>query len=268
MSAPSSQAANLDQTEQLARLQRQLDASRAELQEFTYAVSHDLSAPLRHIRSYAQIIEEDWPELPAEMASHLRTICQSAQLLSSQLDGLAQLSRLGAQALDLQPVLMGPLAREVADALTAEVPGAPVQWQLADDVPPVLADACLLRQVLQQLLGNALKFSRGQTPAQIALSWQPVPALPATVHGEPPIATPSIGLTLRDNGVGFAPEQAQALFKPFGKLHPTREFEGLGLGLLQCRRMVERLGGTIQISAELGRGCVVTLHLPIAVEYS
>jgi len=268
MSASSRQPANHDLTAQLAQLQRQLDASRAELQEFTYAVSHDLSAPLRHIRAYAQIIEEDWPDLPAEMASHLGTIRQSAQLLSSQLDGLAQLSRLGAQAFEPQPVLLGPLAREVANALVAQQPEAQVAWQLADDVPPVLADVFLLRQLLQQLLGNALKFSRGQTPAQISLSWHREPTLPATAPGAPSVAAPSICLTLRDNGVGFAPEQAQALFKPFGKLHPVREFEGLGLGLLQCRRIVARLGGTIQISAALGSGCVVTLCLPAFAQYS
>ena len=257
MSAASDLPNPQDLTEQLAQLQRQLDASRAELQEFTYVVSHDLRAPLRHICAYAQIIAEDWPELPVEMVSHLGTIRQSAQLLSSQLDGLAQLSRLGAQTIDLQPVQIGPLAREVADELMEQHPQADVAWQLADDVPPVLADPCLLRQLLAQLLGNALNFSRGQDLAQISLGWQ---------RGLGP--DPSICLTLRDKGVGFRPEQAQALFKAFGKLHPSSEFDGLGLGLLQCHRIVERLGGTIQITAELGRGCAVTVCLPAASDHS
>jgi len=266
MSVASDSPNHQDLSEQLAQLQRQLEASRVELQEFTYAVSHDLRAPLRHIHAYAQIIAEDWPELPDELASHLRTIRQSAQLLSSQLDGLTQLSRLGVQPLDLQPVPIGPLAREVADELMALHPQ--VVWQLADDVPPVLADACLLRQVLQQLLGNALKFSRGQAPAQISLSWQHDPAPSAGVASELPNPGPSICLTIRDQGVGFRSEQAQLLFKVFGKLHPTRDYEGLGLGLLQCRRIVERLGGTIQITAELDRGCAVTVCLPAASDCS
>lgn len=262
MSASSSQTANLGLTGQLAQLQRQLDAARAELQEFTYVVSHDLRAPLRHIHAYAQIIAEDWPELPDDLASHLCTIRQSAQLLTSQLDGLAQLSRLGTQAVDLQPVLVSVLACEVADELAALHPDVDVVWQLADDVPPVWADACLMRQVLQQLLGNALKFCRNQTPAQISLAWQFDPALPSDTSGGPLISGAGICLILRDNGVGFRPEQAQALFKPFGKLHPAREFDGLGLGLLQCRRIIERLGGTIQTMAALNSGCVVTICLP------
>jgi signal transduction histidine kinase len=266
MSAASDLPNPQDLTEQLAQLQRQLDASRAELQEFTYVVSHDLRAPLRHICAYAQIIAEDWPELPDEMVSHLGTIRQSAQLLSSQLDGLAQLSRLGAQTVDLQPVQIGPLARDVADELMEQHPQADVAWQLADDVPTVLADPCLLRQLLQQLLGNALKFSRGQNPAQISLSWQQGPA--GHVASGQPDSGASICLTLRDKGVGFRPEQAQALFKAFGKLRPSSEFDGLGLGLLQCQRIVERLGGTIQITAELDQGCAVTVCLPAAIDHS
>lgn len=263
MSEPSDSPKPQDLTEQLAQLQRQLDASRAELQEFTYVVSHDLRAPLRHIHAYAQIIAEDWPDLPDDLASHLGTIRQSAQLLTRQLDGLAQLSRLGSQVLDLQPVSVGALAREVADELAALHPDVDVLWQLADDVPPVLADPCLLRQVLQQLLGNALKFSRGQDPVHISLSWQLEPASSAEAS-----APAGVRLTLRDSGVGFRPEQAQALFKVFGRLHPACEFEGLGLGLLLCRRILERLGGSIQITATPDQGCEVTVCLPVASDHS
>nr|WP_255435263.1 ATP-binding protein [Rhodoferax sp. BLA1] len=265
MSVASDSPTPQDLTEQLAQLQCQLDASRAELQEFTYVVSHDLRAPLRHIHAYAQIIAEDWPDLPDDLASHLGTIRQAAQLLTRQLDGLAQLSRLGTQVIDLQPVSVGALAREVADELVALHPDVDVLWQLAGDVPPVLADPCLLRQVLQQLLGNALKFSRGRCPAQIALGWQFEPAPSAEAEAAAPAG---IRLTLRDNGVGFRPEQAQALFKVFGRLHPACEFEGLGLGLLLCRRILERLGGAIQITATPDQGCEVAVCLPVAPDHS
>ena len=254
---------------QVAELQRQLDAARAELQQFTYAVSHDLRAPLRHINAYAQIIEEDWPDMPAEMAGHLGTIRQSAQLLSSQLAGLTELARLNLQPLNLQPVNVGALAQEVADELAAQHPQQGVEWQLSADVPPVLADAALLRQLLAHLLGNALKFSRGRQPAQIALRWRlatPAVAEPGLAEpGEP--AAPAAAMcqiTISDNGVGFAPEQAKALFKVFGKLHPAREFEGLGLGLVTCRKLVERLGGSIAIEGAAEAGCSVTVTLPLA----
>jgi signal transduction histidine kinase len=242
---------------ELEQLQGQLAAARAELQDFMSTVSHDLRAPLRHINAYAQIIAEDWPELPAEMAEHLATIRQSAQLLGSQLEGLTQLSRLSNLTLDLGPVSVGPLAQEVAQDLAPATAPDVVQWQLATDVPPVLADANLLRQLLLQLLGNALKFSRNHPPARIALSWQRLPAEETAAPGY-------CEIRIEDQGIGFAPQQAGQLFKVFGKLHPAREFEGLGLGLLQCRKIVERLGGKIAIAGEVNRGCCVTLRLPLA----
>lgn len=165
--------------EQLARLQAELAAARTELQEFTYTVSHDLRAPLRHITSFVQVIQEDWPDMPADVADHLTTIEHSAQLLARQLDGLTQLSRLGLQPLRLQSVDVGGLAHEVVEELTQRLSLPPGQWQMAQDVPPVRADAGLLRQVLMQVLDNAFKFSRQQTPAQVSLTWQSVPVDPS-----------------------------------------------------------------------------------------
>jgi len=254
---------------ELEHLQRQLEATRAELQDFVSTVSHDLRAPLRHINAYAQVIAEDWPELPAEMADHLSTIRESAQLLSRQLDGLTQLSRLAGLPVSLEPVNVSTLVREVADDVAKHASNTAVNWQLARDVPPVLADKTMLRQVLVQLLGNALKFSRGRDTAQISLSWQSTaagqshPSEQSNALG-PEADRPTCCIRITDQGIGFRPEQAGKLFKVFGKLHPAREFEGLGLGLLQCRKLMERQGGTISISGALDQGCCVTLHLPLA----
>ncbi|MBB1074031.1 hypothetical protein HUU62_06340 [Rhodoferax sp. 4810] len=252
----------------LQELQRQLDAARGELQDFTYAVSHDLRAPLRHINAYAQIIQEDWPDMPAEMAGHLGTIRQSAQLLARQLDGLTQLARLNLQPLSLQAVNVSTLAQEVADELSQQIT-PPVEWQLARDVPLVRSDAALLRQVLVHLLGNALKFSRQANPAQIALRWRlACPTVPEAGGADTSDAGASPAtlcqIEISDNGIGFSPEQAQALFKVFGKLHPAREFEGLGLGLVSCQKIMARLGGSIGMTATVGAGCCVTICLPLA----
>ncbi|PIQ52596.1 MAG: two-component sensor histidine kinase [Comamonadaceae bacterium CG12_big_fil_rev_8_21_14_0_65_59_15] len=237
---------------EVSQLQRQLDAARAEIQEFTYAVSHDLRAPLRHINAFAQVLEEDWPDMPADAASHLATIRQSAQLLASQLDGLTQLSRLNLHPLNLQTVDVSALAQDVANEVAARYPQQTVQWQLATDVPPVTADSALLRQVLLQVLDNAVKFSRGRDPASVGLRWQWVDAQCCQI-------------TVRDHGVGFAPGQAQALFKAFGKLHPAREFAGLGLGLVSCRKIMQRFGGTIDLQAVADGGCCVTLQFDLKV---
>ncbi|HEY8906793.1 MAG TPA: ATP-binding protein [Rhodoferax sp.] len=259
----------------MAQLQRELDAARAELQDFTSTVSHDLRAPLRHITSFAQVIAEDWPDMPADVAGHLGTIRESAQLLSRQLDGLTQLSRLGTRALDIQPVNVSALAQAVMDDLGRPV-GPDVQWQVAADVPPVvLADADLLRQVLAQLLDNALKFSRGRASRQISLEWHDTAGWPGDApsgdagleHGpDGPNSPngPTCCFSIRDNGVGFRPEQAQRLFKVFAKLHPAREFEGLGLGLVACRKIIDRLGGSIRIQGAADAGCQVMIRLPVA----
>lgn len=234
---------------QIAELTRQRDAAHAELQAFTYTVSHDLRAPLRHINAFAQIIEEDWPAMPPEVAGHLATIRQSAQLLTQQLDGLTALSRLAQQPVNLEPVALAALVRSGVEALTQANPQRALAWQVAADLPTVQADASLLRQVLALLLDNACKFTRPRHPAQISLSWA---ALPDGHSG---------CLRVQDNGVGFNPQQADQLFKVFARLHPTREFEGLGLGLVMCRKLLERMGGHISITAEPGAGCCVTLGL-------
>jgi signal transduction histidine kinase len=231
-------------------LQSQLEAARAELQEFTYTVSHDLRAPLRHITAFAQVIAEDWPDMPADVAGHLATIRQSAQLLARQMDGLTQLSRLGQQSLNLQTVDVGALAQDVALEVTARYPQQRVQWQLPAELSQVTADAALLRQLLVNLMDNAVKFSVGQVPAEVSLTWRR-------------LGDARCQISVQDNGMGIESAQANALFKVFGKLQAAQHLPGLGLGLVVSRKIVERLDGTISIDGQPGRGCCVTFALPI-----
>ena len=242
---------------ELAQLRAELAQAQAELQDFVYTVSHDLRAPLRHIFAYAQVIEEDWPDAPSEIRGHLATIRGSAHLLTQQLEGLALLSRIANQPIQLQEVDVAALVRDCVDELTQNKPEHHVQWQLASDVPHVVAYAHGLSQVLTQLLGNALKFSRDRDPAIIELTWR---RLPATAAHQSQL----IEINLQDNGIGFSPEQAEKLFKVFGKLHAVREFEGLGLGLVQCRKWLARMGGSIRIGGGLDSGCCVLITLPVA----
>ena len=100
------------------------------------------------------------------------------------------------------------------------------------------------------VLDNALKFSRGRTPAPITLAWSAVPDAPGQCQ-----------ISVTDNGVGFAPEQAGKLFKVFARLHPARDFEGLGLGLVASRKMLERMGGSVAIEAQVDAGCTVTVTI-------
>jgi len=240
-----------DLPDDVPRLRAELAQTRQALQDFLYAVSHDLRAPLRHVHAYAQVLAEDWPGMPAEAAAHLTTIGQAAQQLTAQLEGLTQLSRLATQPLQWAAVDGNALLREVAAEVQTHYPQQAVAWQWAADLPLLWADAALLRLALQELLDNALKFSCGAAPAQVVLTWQAVDQAHCRMD-------------LTDAGVGFAPEQAQALFKPFGKLHPARDFPGLGLGLVRCRSAIQRLGGRVDLVALPGRGCRAELVLPLA----
>jgi two-component system OmpR family sensor kinase len=253
-----------DSTE-VERLARELAQVRAEFQDFVFTVSHDLRAPLRHIHAFSKILEEDLGTPPPDIQGHLNTIRQAVQLLTQQLDGLTLLSRLGQQPLNLQAVPLAPLAQAVVDELAQRHPERQVQWQVAQDLPLVLADADLLRQALLHLLDNALKFSRSRELAQVSLTWQVL----AGEDGEP---TPDQGsgqvgcarqcqIRVTDNGVGFAPALSHKLFKVFARLHPARDYDGLGLGLVSCRKIVARLGGCIDINAQPDAGCCVTVTL-------
>ena len=252
------------QAAEVARLTRELAQVRGEFQDFVYTVSHDLRAPLRHINAFAQVIEEDLADPPPDILGHLATIRLSAQLLTRQLDGLTQLSRLGQQVVSLQAVDVVATAQSVADELTLQHTGQVLQWQLADDVPRLMADEALLRQVLMHVMGNAVKFSRGRAPAQVSLTWRTVPGEACERGAQTVAAADRCQISIQDNGVGFLSTQADKLFKVFSRLHPVRDFDGLGLGLVASRKMTERLGGRMGITAQVDAGCLVMLTLPLA----
>lgn len=231
----------------VADLKRELQVARDELQAFTSTVSHDLRAPLRHINAFAQIIEEDWPDLPAEVAGHLTSIRQSAQLLTRQLDGLTSLSRLAQQPLHRALLDASALVADAAATLSQDQLPRQIDWQIASELPQVWADAAMMQQVLGCVLDNAAKFTRCRNPALIQVGGECLPDGGAV-------------LTIADNGVGFKSEQADQLFKVFARLHPVHEFDGLGLGLVLSRKLMARMGASIAITAEPGRGCTVQLR--------
>jgi light-regulated signal transduction histidine kinase (bacteriophytochrome) len=241
--------------EELERLTRELAQVRSEFQDFVHSVSHDLRAPLRHITAFAQVITEDFTHLPAELNQHLSTIAASAQLLNRQLDGLTQLSRVSQLPVQCESLALGPLVDRALVSLqgdlhidaTLRAHVQSLQWQVRPDLPVVWADATLLHEVLRQVLHNAAK---------------------ATLHTPQPLVTissPAAGqLCVQDNGLGFVPGQADRLFKVFGKLHPAQVFEGLGMGLVLCRKKLARVQGQISLTAAPGAGCTLTITLPSA----
>ena len=237
-------------------LEAQLAALQAEMQDFTYTVSHDLRASLRHILSYAQLVQEDAaPLLPPETLGFVHTIADSARHMGTLMDGLMELSRLGTVAIDIQPVALQDLVADAVAELQAQHPEAALDWQIQAGLPEVRADATQLRAALMAVLDNAVKFSTHQGQRRIA-----VRAQSATSD----TGAPCVDLEVEDNGAGFNPALQAKLFKPFQRLHTARQFPGIGMGLALTRKRLGRMDAQVWAEASVDAGCTIHMRLPAA----
>jgi PAS domain S-box-containing protein len=226
----------------LAKRAAELDAANRELEAFSYSVSHDLRAPLRHVQGYVELLAgAAGNQLPDKARRYLSVIADSASEMGTLIDDLLMFSRTARTEMRMVPVELGPLVAEAIKSLEMQVQGRRVEWRVGP-LPAVRGDARLLRQVWANLLGNAVKYTRGRDPAVIEIA--------ATV-GDPD-APPVI--YVRDNGVGFDMAHAAKLFGVFQRLHRADEFEGTGIGLAIVQRVVSRHGGRIWAHAEPGLG--------------
>ena len=233
-----------DARAEVARLQLQLVQANNALEDFTYSVSHDLRASLRHVGAYLKVVREDLGDgLDASIASHLDTAGEAAAQMARLMDGLLELSRVGRAELELGDVDLAQLISDVRHQLEPVTAARRIEWHLAPDLPVVRGDLALLGLVLRHLLGNAVKFTRPRDVATINIKWTRRDNF--------------CELRIRDNGVGFDPRQQHHLFRVFQRLHPVRQFEGLGIGLALSRRVIERHGGTISARSGASRSQVV-----------
>jgi PAS domain S-box-containing protein len=217
-----------------------LQAANHELEAFTYSVSHDLRAPLRHISGFSKILLEDFaPSLPAEAQHHLQRIVQGAARMGTLVDELLNLARVGRQSLAVQPTELSSIVQDVLVMLEPEIVGRNVEWKIAE-LPVLECDPTLVRQVFQNLLHNALKYSRPRSPAIIEIGQTEKYGLPV--------------IFVKDNGVGFNMKYADKLFGVFQRLHRAEEFEGTGVGLATVQRIVHKHGGRVWAEAEIDRG--------------
>ena len=234
----------------IAALEAELASVRTEMQQLVQTVSHDLRAPLRHIVSFARLVEEDAGEqLSPEVLGFLSTITDSANHLGALLDGLLVLSRAGTAPLQLEPTPTLPLVKEVCAALAQQHAQRSIDWQLPSVLPDVWADGVLLRQALNHVLGNAVKFTTPRAHAVIAVS---------LLGGE----GANTVLEIADNGVGYNPAHQDKLFRVFGRLHGPRDFEGVGVGLVTTRKLLQRMGGMVDCESGPSGGCRVVIRLP------
>ncbi len=233
---------------QLQSLQRELQAKEQALSDFTYTVSHDLKANLRHIKAYLGILREEMGEaLQAEWLGYLNVVDSAAHKMQQQIDGLVTLAQIDRQSMTTDVLPMAAIIGEVRKSLVELQTGRRIEWQIAPDFPALLGDSSMVRQVWQHLLHNALKFTRSREVANITLGWQ------RDEHGQ-------CWCFVQDNGEGFHASQSGKLFKVFQKLHGGDE--GLGLGLAFTRKLVERQGGQVKAQALPERGSWFGFSLP------
>lgn len=223
----------------VAQRTHQLQAANRELEAFSYSVSHDLRAPVAVVRSFAEVLEESGAVQGDKPLHYLRRIRAAGQQMNDLIDGLLALARISRSQLEWSVVDLSAMAREVAHEL-AEAQPRPVRLDVAEGMH-AMGDARLLRVVLHNLVGNAIKFS-SRTPApHVAIGFAP------STMGEQVFC-------VRDNGEGFDPAQAHRLFVAFQRLHRTDEYPGVGVGLATVQRIVQRHGGRIWAEARPGNG--------------
>ncbi|HYC71771.1 MAG TPA: CHASE3 domain-containing protein [Opitutaceae bacterium] len=238
-----------DLNAELSRRAAELEAANHELEAFSYSVSHDLRAPLRHIDGFANLLaRNNRDRLDEKGRRHVDVIAGAARKLGILIDELLTFSRMGRAEMRHTPTDMRALVAEVAAEQNAAAGDRRIDWRIGP-LPTVAADPAMLRQVWVNLLGNAVKYSRERAEAVIAVSHR---------------ADPRLGhvFSVRDNGAGFDMQYAGKLFGVFQRLHTDGEFEGTGVGLANVRRIVQRHGGHTWAEGAPGVGATFHFSLP------
>jgi len=234
--------------EELKRRNVELETANGELEAFASMVSHDLRSPLVVIDGFLRVLlEDEHAQLPDELVRTLRLMRRSSSRMQELIDALLDFSRLVLQPLKKQPVNVGLLVQQVWEELIPVEAGRKLRLEVGD-APVCEADPSLLRQVLANLLGNALKFTRTQPAATIQFGG-------LARHDE-------LVYFVRDNGVGFEAASASGLFDLFTRLQHSESFEGSGVGLAIVRRIVERHGGRVWAEPRAGEGATFLFALP------
>lgn len=229
------------------KAEREVALLAQELESFSYSVSHDLRAPLRHLVGFSSALVEDYNEqLEPTAQSYLDCIARAARKMEDLLEALLFLSRVTKQDLTLVEVDLAALARQYAGSLQQAAPARQVEFRIAQELP-VKADPQLMRTVIEQLLGNAWKFTAKKERATVEF-------------GEKKEGDSTV-YYIRDDGAGFDLRFAQRLFAPFQRMHREDEFPGLGIGLATAQRIVHRHGGRIWAEAEVGNGATICFTL-------
>jgi light-regulated signal transduction histidine kinase (bacteriophytochrome) len=243
----------------IVRMNAQLLRSNQELEAFSYVASHDLKEPLRQIEIFATMLQRAFGrrETPPEKIERwFDGVLNASRRLRVLIDDLAKFARLGGESRSFAPVDLGDIVRDVLrdlDARIAEVSGS----VHAAPLPVIMCDETQIRQMLQNLIGNALKFRHPDRAPIVRISAQMLPPSDDTRAAPLPI----VALRIEDNGIGFEARHSERIFEPFERLHGAEAYEGTGLGLAICRKVAERHGGTMTATSRPGEGSIFTINL-------
>jgi signal transduction histidine kinase len=226
---------------QLRERADQLEAANKELEAFSYSVSHDLRAPLRHVSGYIDLLlRKIGPQLDEKGRHYIKMIAGSGEKMGRLIDDLLAFSRMGRTEMRLAPVSLGDLLQDVLKDLRGEARNRKIVWEI-DPLPQVHADAAMIRLALANLVSNAIKFTRYRPDARVHIGYTD------GAEGE-------VVVFVKDNGAGFDMKYVDKLFGVFQRLHPTEEFEGTGIGLANVRRIIYRHGGKTWAEGAVGEG--------------
>jgi light-regulated signal transduction histidine kinase (bacteriophytochrome) len=246
-------ALNAELEQRVVERTAQLQAANEELAAFSYSVSHDLRAPLRHITGYVEQLQQAaGPVLSGENLDYLAKIHAAAQRMGSLIDDLLSFSHAGHMELQKAEVNLNELVKDTLNDFQVEMKGRKIVWKI-QPLPTVQGDRALLRMMLVNLLSNALKFTSTRAEARIEL-------------GSTPGSDGETAIFIRDNGVGFDPKYAGKLFDVFQRLHTEKVFEGSGIGLANARRIIHRHGGRIWAEGAVEKGAVFFFSIPQSVD--
>jgi PAS domain S-box-containing protein len=239
---------NAELEQRVQKRTQQLESANRELEAFSYSVSHDLRAPLRHINGFVEILRSSAGNvLDEENRGYLDTIADSARQMGKLIDDLLAFSRMGRTELRFVPVKLDSVISEVKRELRPELDGREVRWDIGA-LPEVNGDPAMLRQAFINLMSNAVKYTRKRPTARIEIKASETPEEHIVL--------------IRDNGVGFDNAYAHKLFGVFQRLHAATDFEGTGIGLAIVRRVVARHGGRVWAEGVVDHGATFYLALP------
>jgi signal transduction histidine kinase len=225
----------------------ELEIANKELEAFSYTVSHDLRAPVRHVGGFARLALEHAHALDAVTQRHIEKIANAAERMGAMIDDLLMLSRAGRRELKSERVDLAALMNDVREEAMRDAAGRNIVWKIGA-LPVVEGDAGLLRQAFVNLVGNAVKYSAGVAETIIEINAE---------HAGPE----QVQISVRDNGTGFDMAYANKLFGVFQRLHSDERFSGTGIGLATVKRIIERHGGRVWADAAVGRGATFYVTL-------